>query len=237
MRKIRLVYFLSMIYLLITACGGSKFLTKSDAFPQMYENQPISILVLPPINETTAADAKEYYSTTIAEPLTLSGYYIYPIEVTSDILRAEGIYDTELLASVPPQKFREFFGADAVLYIRLLKWDTAYYVVGGNVTVAVDFTLISTDTGEKLWGYDGQMVVDTGGGSNSGGGLAGLIAQVVVTAINTATTDYVPIAKQANYMTLTSIPYGKYHPEHNQDREAKVVLENKVKAQDKPEAK
>ncbi|NIS74702.1 MAG: hypothetical protein GTO08_05375, partial [Deltaproteobacteria bacterium] len=46
----------------------------------MYQEQPLTILVLPPMNETTAADAKEYYATTIAEPLSLQGFYVLPIE-------------------------------------------------------------------------------------------------------------------------------------------------------------
>jgi hypothetical protein len=227
MKNITLICLLCSLFLL-SACGP-KTLTKEAAFPNMYAYHPLSILVLPPINETTAVDAKEYYSTTITEPLTLSGYYVYPLEVTSDILKAEGLYDTELIVNVPPQKFREFFDADAVLYIRILKWDTSYYVVGGNVTVSADFSLKSTDTGEELWHYDGTITVDTSGGDNSGGGMAGLLGKVISTAISTATTDYVPIATRVNYMTLASMPYGKYHPQYNKDKTAKAVLEKKVK--------
>ena len=83
------------VSLLFTGCA--KHVTKGEKFPLMYEEKPVTILVLPPMNHSTAADAKEYYSTTIAEPLSLSGYYVYPIEVTSEMLKMEGIYDTELL--------------------------------------------------------------------------------------------------------------------------------------------
>ena len=228
MKNIKLLCLLCSTLFLLSACGP-KYITKGESFPKMYEYQPLSILVLPPINETTAADAKEYYSTTIAEPVTLSGYYIFPPEVTSDILKAEGIYDTELLVEVPPQKFKEFFGADAVLYVRILKWDTSYYVVGGNVTVSVDFLLKSTESGEELWRYDGTIVVDTSGNSGGGGGMAGVLVNVVSTAIKTATTDYVPIAKRANNIALVSIPYGKYHQSHNKDRDSQVVMAEKVK--------
>lgn len=227
MKLMSKIAIIPVFMILLSACAP-KYMTKSEAFPKMYNYHPTSVLVLPPINETTAADAKEYYSTTIAEPLTLSGYYVYPLEVVSEILQAEGVYDTELLMETPPQKFREFFDADAVLYIKILKWDTAYYVIGGNVTVAADFLLKSTDTGEELWHYDGVVVVDTSGGS-SGGGAAGLVAKVIVTAINTMATDYVPIAKRVNFMTLASMPYGKYHKQYEKDRDAKVVLESKVK--------
>src|SRR4030067_3610572 len=90
--------------------------TKGEKFPLLYEEAPSAILVLPPINQTTAANAKEYYSTTIQEPLSFTGYYGFPYEVTTEILKMEGIYDTELLKQLSLQKFREYFGADAVLF-------------------------------------------------------------------------------------------------------------------------
>ncbi len=223
MKKGNLIFLLLSLMILLSACGP-KYTTKKDAFPNMYEERPLSILVLPPINMTTAADAKEYYATTIAEPLSYAGYYIYPIEVTTDILKNEGLYDTEILGGLPPEKFKQFFGADAVMYIKILKWDTSYYVIGGNVTVAVDCLLKSTTTGRDLWKYDGLIRVDTSGDSGGGGGLAGLLVKVVATAIKTATTDYVPLAKRANLITISSMPYGKYNPNFDKDRDAQIIL-------------
>ena len=194
----------------------------------MYIERPISILVLPPINETTAADAKEYYATTIAEPLSLYGYYVFPIEVVSEILKSEGVYDTETLLNVDPAKFREYFGADGVMYVRIKKWDTAYYVIGGNVSVGVHCLLKSTTSGDTIWEYDDIVVYNTSA-SSSGGGLGGLIAAVIITAIQTATTDYVPIAKQVNYRVLQTIPFGKYNPRCDQDRDDPVVIRTTTK--------
>jgi hypothetical protein len=179
---------------------------------------------LPPINETTAADAKEYYSTTIAEPLSFSGFYVFPIEVVSEIMKNEGLYDTEALLNLPPNKFKEYFGADAVMYISIKKWSTSYYVIGGNVSVSIRSAIKSTATGDDLWQYEGTIIEDTSVRS-TGGGLAGLAVAIAATAIKTAMTDYVPIAKRANYMILNAIPCGKYHPKHDKDREEKVIIE------------
>jgi len=133
------------------------------------------------------------------------------------------------MVNLPPQKFKQYFGADAVMYIRIIKWDTSYFVIGGKVTVSVLFLLKSTNTGEDLWEYEGTVVVNTAGDSGSGGGLAGLLTQVITTAIKTATTDYVPIAKQANTIALISIPYGKYEPNfYDKDRDSKVVIQEKL---------
>jgi hypothetical protein len=222
MKTLKLLFVITIVSLTLAACAP-KPLKKCDAFPKMYDERPLSILVLPPINETTAADAKEYYATTIAEPLTLSGYYVLPIEVVSEILKSEGVYDTETLMNADPSRFREYFGADAVMYIRINKWDTSYYIVGGNVSVGVNCLLRSTTSGETLWQYDGIIVYDTSARS-SGGGLIGLVVGMIVTAIQTAATDYVPIAKRVNYMVLQTIPVGKYNPRCGADRDDAVVI-------------
>ena len=55
--KIKLTLF-SIIIL-----SGCAVITKGEAFPEMYNEKPVSILVLPPINESTAADAKALLKT------------------------------------------------------------------------------------------------------------------------------------------------------------------------------
>jgi len=207
--------------LLLSACAP-KMSTKLAEFPMMYEERPASILILPPINESTAADAKEYYSTTIQEPLAFAGYYTFPYPITSEILKMEGIYDTELLVNLPLSKFKEYFGADAVLFTTIKKWDLSYMILASTLTVSIDCKLKSTTSNQILWKYTGTVVVDLSGG-NAGGGLAGLIVKVVVAAVQSAAADYAPYARQANYRALTSMPYGKYHSEHNKDQQVQFI--------------
>lgn len=220
-----LIIFLAM---LLPACAPQT-ISKKAAFPNMYSEAPLSILVLPPINETTAADAKEYYITTVAQPLSLEGYYVYPIEVTTDILKLEGLNDTETMLNMPPQKFKEYFGADAIMYIKLLKWDTAYYVVGGHVSVGIDAWLVSTKTSQKLWAYNGTLTIDTTGDSGGAGGLGGLLVKIVATAIKTATADYVPVARQVNAITMVTMPFGKYHLLHQKDIDHQIFVNDAIK--------
>lgn len=202
---------------------GPKHVTKGDKFPLLYQERPVTILVLPPINQTTAADAKEYYATTIAEPLSLFGYYVLPIEVTSDILKMEGIYDTELLLRTRPQKFKTFFGADAVLYTTIEKWDVAYVVFSSTLTVAIQCVLKSAMSGETLWQRKSLVEVDLSGGNRSVTSYLDIAVQVAATAVRTAMADYVPYAMQANYIALATIPVGKYHPMHGKDGNEKII--------------
>lgn len=210
----------------VTACGP-QLITKKEAFPEMYQVKPVAILVLPPINQSTAADAKQYYETTIAQPLTMKGYYVFPLQVVDDLLNNEGVSSTDELLNVPPQTFKEQFGADSVMYILINKWDTSYYVLGGNVKVAISYILKSTETGETIWHYKDSLTVDTGG-ENRAGGIAGLVLQLAETAIKTAMTDYVPIAARVNNMALVSIPDGQYSPRHDKDMNDRTVFAAKV---------
>jgi hypothetical protein len=153
--------------------GCVKQVTKGEKYPLMYTETPKSLLVLPPMNESTSAEAKPYYATTIQEILSYWGYYVYPYEVTTDILKMEGIYDAELLKDVPLAKFRQYFGADAVLFTTIKKWDVAYIVIASNLTVSIDAELKSTHSDQLLWDYNGTVVVDLSGGNTGGGGEHG----------------------------------------------------------------
>lgn len=221
MKKYRYLILGILVVPLLSACGP-KMTTKLAEFPLMYEERPTSILILPPMNESTAADAKEYYSTTIQEPIAFTGYYTFPYPITSEILKMEGIYDTELLVNLPLSKFKEYFGADAVLFTTIKKWDLSYMVLAATLTVSIDCKLKSTTSNQTLWKYTGTVVVDLSGG-NTGGGLAGLIVKVIVAAVQSAVADYVPYARQANYRAVSSIPYGKYHPQHNKDQKVQFI--------------
>lgn len=209
--------------LLLAGCETTNYVTKVDEFPGMYEEQPRALLILPPINESTDVEAKAYYMTTVEVPFALSGYYVFPVEMVSDIMKQEGVYDTEVLYQVPHEKFREYFGADAVLYTRIKKWDVSYMVIASSLTVSIESEIISTRSSRQLWKYTGTVVVDLSGGNSGGGGLAGLIAQAIVTAVNTAAADYVDYARVANTRLIGTLPVGPYHELYMQDQGSQLV--------------
>jgi hypothetical protein len=209
-------------YLAIILSGCATFVTKEEFSPEMYVEHPTSILVLPPINNSTAADAKEYYATTVEEPLTNSGYYVFPMEVVYDMLQQEGLYDTETMTDIPVEKFKEYFGADAVLYVTIQEWDTQYLITSGSVDVKAACELKSTSSGKTLWFYDEKVSVNTSGSNAGAGGLLGLVVQAVTTAIQTAAQDYVPIAKEVNKKIFVAMPFGVYHKDFNKDMKFKV---------------
>lgn len=217
------------VFLFINLVGCATYITKEEFSPKMYTERPLSILVLPPMNNSTAADAKDYYMTTVAEPLTNSGYYVFPMEIVSDILQQEGLYDTETMLDAPLEKFKEYFGADAVMYVTIEEWDTQYFITSGSVDVKAKCELKSTTTGEVIWFYDDKISVNTSGSDGGAGGWMGLLVKVVTTAIQTAATDYVPIARDVNKNIFLAMPFGKYNPMFDKDQKDKIKKKEAAK--------
>lgn len=219
-----LLLVLSILFL--SGCVTPTYITKGEEFPKMYQEKPRSLLVMPPINLSTDAEAKDYYATTVEMPIALHGYYTFPYQLTADVLRQQGIYDSELVYDVPLNKFHDYFGADAVLFTKINHWDTSYSVIASTLTVSISAEIKSTKTSEVLWQYSGTVVVDLS--VNGGGGLAGLLVSAIATAINTAAADYTTYAKQANGRFIGSMPVGPYHPMHMKDQHVKLLKQSKA---------
>jgi len=221
--KIFSLFIFTAFTLFISGCGPA-MATKSSEFPKMYEQAPRSILILPPMNNSSDAQAKDYYMTTVEMPFALMGYYTFPTEMVSEIMKQEGVYDTELLYNMPVAKFYDYFGADTVLFTTINRWDVSYAVLASSLTVSISSKLVSTKSNETLWSYTGTVYVDlSAGGGAGGGGLAELLVDAIATAINTAAADYVDYAKQANNRIIHSLPAGPYSPMYMKDQNVQIV--------------
>ena len=193
--------------------------TKQDAFPSMYGPQkPVSILVVPAINESTAADAGDLLNVTVSQPFTNMGYYVVPMPIVADIFRNEGIIEGTQIKGLPTGVFKKNFGADAVLFMTIESWEKNYAVIAGNVTVGIEYVLLSTTSNEVLWSYEQVVVIDTSGGSGN------IFADLISTAIATGMTDYASVARQVHARAVTAMPFGKYHPRSGADGLDKSVV-------------
>ncbi len=213
--KTKHIYFLPVIVLLVS-CSTTTPLKKSVAYEGMYKEQPLTILLMPPINRSTAVEAKEYFYSTLNVPLVEKGFYVLPPFMTMDILKRESAYDSELFLNGSLNKFGEIFGADVALFTIIEKWDKSS--IGFTVTVAVEYIVKSTKTNETLYTRKGTIIYDASVQSNAGGAF-GAIADLVASAINTAATKYVDIGRVCNSYTLKDFPSGKYSPIYQLDGE------------------
>lgn len=211
-----------MSTLLLIALGLVSGCAAKKDYSTYFANEPRSILVVPAFNETTAVDAAPVYMTTVSRPLAERGFYVFPVLLTEMLLRDLGLSEAGLVHQLPLDRFREHFGADAVLFVTIQAWDNKYIVVQSSTEVTVSLVLKDTRTGATLWETTQTAVRNSGDGG--GGGLIGMIvaAAVTYTLNQLVDVDYRPLATQANVIAFTTpangLPAGPYHPDFGNDR-------------------
>lgn len=199
--------------------------TKSVTYKQIYEEKPLSILVLPPINRSTKVEAKELFYSSLAVPFTLKGYYVMPPLLSMEILKEESAYDAEMFINSSMKRVGELFGVDAVLFTTIHSWNKT--TIASQIRVKIEYVLKSTKTDEILFNRIGDVTLSIS--LNSGNPLVDIVGSMVTTAL----TKEIVVGRNCNIFTISDIPAGKYSPLHGNDgngsaqpKEFKAVLNN-----------
>ena len=96
--------------------------TLGQQYPGMYEEKPVSIAIMPPINRTTHVEAKDFFYTTLYIPLCEKGYYVFSPYLTMEMFQQESAYDAELFLDGSLSSFADVLGADAVMFTIIKDW-------------------------------------------------------------------------------------------------------------------
>lgn len=174
--------------------------------------QPRSILVIPVVNNSVDLTAGDYFLSTVPVPLAERGYYVFPVNLVKRLLEDDGLADAALVHAAAPDRLGALFGADAVLYVVVQKWEAKWILVSTKVTVEVQYTIRDAKTGTVLWEDQEALTYS----SDSGGG--GLLGAIVNAAVAKAAPNYMPLARQANWKAMAypgpGFPDGPYRVEY-----------------------
>ncbi len=201
---------LVLLVAVLTGCAGAPIKKDLSAFNAA---APRSILVVPAINKTLDVDAPNYLLSTLTVPLAEKGFYVFPVNTAKFVLEQEGYYEGEQVHRQPPEALAKLFGADAVLYVTINRWDAKYAILAATVTVEFDYRMVASD-GTEIWQANQRMQYSP---QNDSGGspLAMLITAVITAAVTRAAPNYLPLTQQANQMVFVlgpnAIPNGPYH--------------------------
>ena len=210
-------FVLATVALSLSACATTKIPPKD--YTSLNSEAPRSILVVPVVNHTNEVDAANLFLTTTALPLAERGFYVFPTNAARKLMEAEGLGDAGLVHGTQTSRLAKVFGADAVLYVEVLKWESNYNVLSSEMKTGMLYTLKSGKTDEVLW-QDEQDYVHSFS-ANSGNIFADLIANAVSAAINSTKSDFTPVAMGANVTVLSpagsGIPFGPYSPSYSEN--------------------
>ena len=212
----RFIYIFALAAI-VSSCGTMTSVTRADQYAKMYEEKPVTLLIMPPINNTTNVEAKEYLYTSISCPLIEAGYYVISPMMAMDVLKAESAYDAELFVNQSLTNFQKYFGSDAVVFSEINSWTKT----GFGIKTDLHYFIRSAHTGEIIFDRSCDLYLDLSVESSGKSALEQLLS-MAVTVINTATTDHIVAARMANYFIFRDIPRGKYSPEYLLDMEVQA---------------
>lgn len=215
----RNVFILIATSLLLSSCMSS--FTRGNQYPKLYDEKPVTLLVMPPINNTTNVEAKDLLYTSISQPLIEAGYYVISPHLALELLKAESAYDAEMFIDKDAAIFGRIFGADAVIYSIIDVWKKK----GFGIETKITYIVKSTATNEVLFERSCDLYLDLHQQSGNNSTL-GLLVDIAASAINTATTDHIVAARMCNRYIFSDIPRGKYNPEHMMDKEKSADEKN-----------
>jgi len=202
--------FLLCTIVTLASCSVTKYPLKHEAYNKIYEEKPLTIMAMPPINRSTKVEAKELFYSSLTVPLTQKGYYVMPPLLSMEILKEESAYDAELLMDYSMKNVGELFGVDAVLFTIIHDWSKT--TLASQVRVNIEYILKSTKSDEILFNRQGNITLNI---TSSAGGLIGLATSMIATAL----TKEISVGRNCNIFTLSDIPEGKYGPKFMLDGE------------------
>lgn len=200
---------------LLTGCAAlePKPNPAHDAFRAV---APRSILIVPVVNESLEIEAGNYLLTTLPVQLAERGYYVFPVNTVKMVLEQEGFYEADPIHQQPPESLAALFGADAILYLTIKRWDAKYVVLATTITVQLEYRMVAAD-GTEIWREERTKQYtpqnESGGGQS---GLAKVIAAALTAAAARANPNYLPMAREANFEAISTgfnaVPLGPYYP-------------------------
>lgn len=217
MNKIKFLLSIVLV-LLLSACQS--YQPKPLDYTYFKASQPKSILVVPPLNESTDVKATWGMLAATTKPLSEAGYYVFPVALVNETFRQNGLTTAADIHQVNLRKLQEIFNNDAVLYIIIRDYGTQYQIIQSVTTVSADARLVDARNGRELWTGSVHFSESSNQNNNLDLGSA-LINAVVHQIVNTLHDRGYLVARAASQQLLSpnkfnGILYGPRSPHYQE---------------------
>ena len=168
-----------LVSVVMFGCANTK--VSSFNYTEFRQADPLSILVLPPINNTTEVLAPYSVMAQVIAPISEAGFYTLPVALVEQTFRNNGLTVANDIHALPKEKLHEIFGADTALYLDIHEYGTSYIIISSDTVVSISARLVDLKTGNVLWQKSATASsAETRSNNNSGG----LIGMLVIAAVN-----------------------------------------------------
>lgn len=198
------------LFLLILGIG-SVLLVTSGCVPEHfiideYESQkPISILVVPPLNQTPQAEVEDVVYPIFTRAIGQKGYYVYSPEYVRAVFNRNKLEDAGRIHQLSHDKFYDVFGSDAILFITVEDWSAKYYLLGNVITTVIHARMVDAKSGVELFDMRYEYKYDPSAGQSS---IAGKLVSAIVSKLGEK-SHIIPAARANIGVIANQIPEGQ----------------------------
>lgn len=174
-----------LLCILATGCATQAPAYDYTAFARA---RPATLLVMPPLNESPDVKATAGVWSHATRPLAEAGYYVLPVALVDETFKQNGVFTAAEAHDIALPKLRNFFGADAAVYLKVLKYGTSYQLIASETRVEIEGRIVDLRTGDLLW--QGRSFASSAEQNQAAqGGLIGLLVTAIVQQIVSTTID------------------------------------------------
>jgi len=222
-----IIYAIAVLWIInMTACQSIE--KKPDIYRPYLKQMPVSILILPPVNQSLDITAAYKYLSIISRPIAEKGYYVFPVAVIDALMKENGVSTPEDMHRISLSKIREIINPDAVLYVNIKEWGTKFKVIDSQTVIHISAQLIDTDTGNKIWGNESRVVRSSVNNNNSNDIVNIIVAAMVSQVISNFMDQTIDVANEVNrnlyYNAYHGLLWGKYHPLYEKNQKELMEL-------------
>lgn len=178
-------------------------------------HRPRSLLVLPPLNESTEVQAPYSFLASVTAPLSERGYYVFPVALVDHMMKENGLPSPAEMHQASLSKIKSIINPDAVLYLTLKNYGSKFIVVDSQTTVTAEGKLVDVDSGSTIW--EGAASLTRGSTNSNQSPLAMLLTAVVSQVASSEADTARHVSRDVNWLLYTSeshgLLFGPYHPQ------------------------
>jgi hypothetical protein len=160
---------------------------KNYDYAAFKESKPSSILVLLPTNHSNEINASYGVLSQITLPLAEAGYYVFPVNLTNEVFKQNGLTIADDIHAVPLTKLQQTFHPDAVLYLNITNYGTNYQIIKSDTRVTLEAKLVDARTASVIW--TGTESASSSENQQSNGNLIGSLLTAAITQISDTVRD------------------------------------------------
>ncbi|NCN42099.1 hypothetical protein GW916_12715 [bacterium] len=172
------------LILALTILGLGACATQPKDYTLFREENPKSILILPPLNESSEVMASYSFLSTVSLPVAEQGFYVFPVAVVDELMKRNGLPGPGEMHQVPVKKIKEIINPDAIMYIIVNRYGTKFHLIDSNTTVEATAKLVSAKTSRTLWVGTASANHSANSGQQDLGFLGSLVNAAVAQAVN-----------------------------------------------------